>query len=864
MQLVLPYAGIVLLVGPSNSGKSTLLKQLMDNQKLLPSEIVSSDECRSLVSDIEFIDWNHRPKDEADSLYDQYQKISAEAFSFMDSLIETRCRLNKLTFVDATHLYSDDRKRYITLARNNHVPIVTIVLDLDQKVLLERDKNRENPRGARRIKQQVQVFKREKRFIKKEGYQATYFISDTSDIEIIRRNTKPLELDVQKGIDIIGDIHGCYDEFIEILEKLGYAKNNEELYVHPDGRKFLSLGDIMSRGPKSLTTMEFFLRHVKAGLAYMIDSNHGWKIARWLEGRNVTLSHGDEYVAEELIDYEEQYGKEKADQFKQELKTFLLQAPSHYVLTKNGVPTLVCTHAGIKDEWIGKQSYEISDFCRYGESEGLNETGKPIRKDWTVYHKSSMLIVWGHDPKPKPLTINNTINIDQGLVFGGELTAFRYPEKEFVSVPADKDYSNGLNNPLLEVKKKRLQPPNIARFINGYSVLTDIQGEIQIPKEYAIPSIDLVSHFTVPLEELVYIPPTMSPTPSPSTLEDYLEHPKEVLEYYRNNGVERMIAEKKHMGSRGILFLFKNKEAGLRYVGRETLGVIYTRRGRRFFPEETEAIILSRINEALTSHDYFTKYDTEYVLLDAEIMPWNLKAKELISNQYAHVAENAILDRTLLKTKIESAIQQHEGLEAWLEEYDRKLANAHVFKEVFQKYCWDVNEIDQIQIAPFHILAHSNKTFFDKPHTWHMEMNKELAKMENLFIETEYMVIEDAASEEEVIKWWEAITSDGHEGIVIKPEAFISHSRGKLVQPAIKVRGRKYLHIIYGMDYLQPDNLERLKKRTTGKKQKLALKEFALGVEGIQRLVNGESIERVHECVLGTLAMESDPVDPRL
>lgn len=245
-------------------------------------------------------------------------------------------------------------------------------------------------------------------------------------------------------------------------------------------------------------------------------------------------------------------------------------------------------------------------------------------------------------------------------------------------------------------------------------------------------------------------------------------------------------------------------------------------------------------------------------------MPWNLKAKELISNQYAHVAENAILDRTLLKTKIESAIQQHEGLEVWLEEYDRKLANAHVFKEVFQKYCWDVNEIDQIQIAPFHILAHSNKTFFDKPHTWHMEMNKELAKMENLFVETEYMVIEDAASEEAVIKWWEAITSDGHEGVVIKPETFISHSRGKLVQPAIKVRGRKYLHIIYGMDYLQPDNLERLKKRTTGKKQKLALKEFALGVEGIQRLVNGESIERVHECVLGTLAMESDPVDPRL
>ncbi|KAA0549557.1 polynucleotide kinase-phosphatase [Bacillus sp. BGMRC 2118] len=864
MDLVLPYAGIVLLVGPSNSGKSTLLKQLQDKGHILSSEIVSSDECRSLVSDVDFIDWKHRPTDEADSLYDQYQRISAEAFSFMDTLIETRCRLNKLTFIDATHLYSDDRKRYITMAKSNHVPIVTIVLDIDQTMLLERDQNRENPRGTKRIKQQYQVFKREKRFIKKEGFRSVYFISDTNEVDVIRRHTNPVELEVGNGIDIIGDIHGCFDEMLHILEKLGYEKNDEQFYIHPDGRKFLSLGDVMSRGPKSVETINFFLRHVKAGLAFMIDSNHGWKIARWLDGRNVTLNHGDEKVEEELIQYEAQHGKENTNLLKQELKTFLLQAPSHYVLTKNGVPTVVCTHAGIKDEFIGKQSYDISDFCRYGEHDGQDEAGKPIRQDWSVHHKSSMLVVWGHDPKLKPVIINNTINIDQGVVFGGELTAFRYPEKEFVSTQANRDYSNGIHNPLLEVKKKRLDPPNIARFMNGYSVLTDVQGEIYIPKEYAIPSIDSVSHFTVPVEELVYIPPTMSPTPTPSSLDGYLEHPREVIDYYRSMGVQRMVAEKKHMGSRGILFLFKDKEAGLQYVGRETLGVIYTRNGRRFFNDDTEQLILSRINKALTMNGYFTKYKTDYLLLDAEIMPWNLKAKELISSQYAHVAEQAILDRSLLKAKIEGAVSQHEELEAWLKEYDKKLTNAEVFKEVFQKYCWEINEIDQIQIAPFHVLAYSNKTFFDQPHTWHMEKNKELAQMENLFVETEYMVIEDGESEEKVIAWWEAITHDGHEGIVIKPESFISHSKGKLVQPAIKVRGRKYLNIIYGMDYLQPENLKRLKKRNTGKKQKLALKEFALGVEGIQRLVNGESIERVHECVLGTLAMESDPVDPRL
>lgn len=861
MKIILPYAGIVLLIGPSNSGKSTLLKQLVDKGQVLPSEIISSDEYRVRVSNVEFIDWAHRWKDVSESLYDEYQRISAEAFSLMEATIEARCRLNKITFVDATHLYPDDRKRYIELAKKHHVPVVSLVLDVDQELLLLRDKNRENPRGSKRIKQQYQVFKREKRFIKKEGYFATYFITVTNEVEVTRANSNATHLEVENGIDIIGDIHGCYEEMIQLLEQLGYEKNAQELYVHPEGRKFLSLGDIMSRGPESLKTMSFFLRHVKEKLAYMIDSNHGWKIARWLEGKNVTLNHGDELVAREFEQYEH---LDDIDRLKEELKEFLLKAPSHYVLTKNGIPTLVCTHAGIKDEFIGKQSDDISDYCRYGDHEGVDDTGRPIRKDWTIHHKTSILIVWGHDPKPKPLVINNTINIDQGVVFGGELTAFRYPEKKFVAVQAKEDYSKGQNNPLIELKKKRLNPPNIAKFIDGFSVLTGELGKVEIPKQYALASIDTVSHYTVPIEELVYIPPTMSPTPATSSLEYYLEHPKEAIDYYRNMGIERMVAQKKHMGSRGILFLFRDIEVGRKYVGRETLGVIYTRTGRRFFDIETEGKVLARINKSLTNSDYFNKYHTEFILLDAEIMPWNLKAKELISSQYAHVAENAILDRSILKGRIENAIENNGDLARWLNEYDEKLTNALVFKEVFQKYCWEINEIDQIQIAPFHLLAHSHETYFHKPHTWHMEMNREYALMDKLFVETEYMVIDDDASEEEVIRWWEDMTADGHEGIVIKPETFISKSKGRLIQPAIKVRGRKYLHIIYGMDYLQPENLTRLKKRNIGKKQKHALKEFALGVEGIERLVNGESIERVHECVLGTLSMESDPVDPRL
>jgi len=259
-----------------------------------------------------------------------------------------------------------------------------------------------------------------------------------------------MRIELGDGLDIIGDIHACFEEFMTLLAKLGYQKNFKGLFVHPEGRKLLSLGDVMSRGPESIKTMKFFLQHVEAGLAYMIDSNHGWKIARWLEGRKVQLRHGDENVAEEFKQYEKEHGVKKTKELKGKLRNLLMEAPSHYIITDEGKDKVVCAHAGIKDEFIGKENSRIKDFCRYGDVAGMDEKGKPIRKDWFIEHKGKLLIVWGHDPKPEPMEVNNTINIDQGAVFGGKLTCFRYPEHGFVFVEAVKNYSGkiGPDNPI--------------------------------------------------------------------------------------------------------------------------------------------------------------------------------------------------------------------------------------------------------------------------------------------------------------------------------------------------------------------------------------------------------------------------------
>ncbi|MGI8349211.1 polynucleotide kinase-phosphatase [Niallia circulans] len=861
----IPYNSIVLLIGPSNSGKSTTLENWINKGFLQAEEVISSDHFRKLVSNIDFVDWTNQPKEVAANLMEEYSQISTAAFEMMKQMISARATLNKRSYIDATHLKEAEREKYRLLGKKYHVPVVVIVFDLSLSVLLERDEKRTHPRGKGKVKRQFEIMRQEIRKIQRESYHAIYYIRDRDESVSIETEEASYYLNADNGLDIIGDIHGCMDECYELLERLGYIKHDDGLYRHPEGRKFVSVGDIMSRGPKSAEALFFFSAHLNHNLAYMIDSNHGWKIARWLDGKKVTLNHGDEWIKETFTSFSLTYTDEQIEKIREDWKTMLLQSPSHYVLTRNGVKTAVVAHAGIKDHYIGKQSNTISDFTRYGETLGMDTDGKPIRGDWYRNHLSKELIIWGHDPKPEPLFVNNTINIDQGVVFGGKLTAFRYPEREFISVKAQKDYAQIEDNPLKKWQETRLSLPNVQRFINGYSVWTDTFGEISCPQNNVKAAMDKVSHFTIPMEELIYIPPTMSPPSQTSTIEGYLEHPIDAYHYYKDNGIDQMVVEKKHMGSRGILLLFKNPEAAEKYVGKRSLGTIYTRTGRAFFSIELEEKILTKLHYDLTTVNYFDKNQTDWVLLDAEILPWNLKAKDLIIQQYAHVAEMSVMDRDKIYEQLLCAQQNGMAVNGWVEEFAQKRQNAQSFSEVYNQYCWEIQQLEDIKIAPFHILAHSNESYFHQTHQWHMEQNEYFSTISSLFMKTDYLIVNDDESLKKAVSWWEEITTDGHEGVIFKPYQFLARNpKGKLLQPAIKVRGRKYLQIIYGMDYLEKDQLRRLKDRKTAKKQRNALKELALGIEGINRFIQLESVERIHECVLATLALEEDPIDARL
>jgi protein phosphatase len=178
-----------------------------------------------------------------------------------------------------------------------------------------------------------------------------------------------------------------------------------------------------------------------------------------------------------------------------------------------------------------------------------------------------------------------------------------------------------------------------------------------------------------------------------------------------------------------------------------------------------------------------------------------------------------------------------------------------------------VNAIDDLKLAPFHLLATESAVHLDQDHIWHMNTLAQLCKLdENLLLATPYRLVDltDPESCQAGIHWWSDMTAFGGEGMVVKPLAFVARGKRGLIQPAIKCRGREYLRIIYGPEYTAPEHLERLRSRGLSRKRSLALREFALGIEGLQRFVRKEPLYRVHECVFGVLALESEPVDPRL
>jgi protein phosphatase len=334
--------------------------------------------------------------------------------------------------------------------------------------------------------------------------------------------------------------------------------------------------------------------------------------------------------------------------------------------------------------------------------------------------------------------------------------------------------------------------------------------------------------------------------------------------------VAEIVCEEKHMGSRAVIALCRDTEAARARFGiaGDASGAIWTRTGRAFFedPAITHAL-LARLHDAVDRAGLWDELTTDWLLLDAEIMPWSAKAGSLIESQYAPVATSSRAGFAAASEALSRAAARGLDVAGLRGRFDDRATRAARYGQAWAPYVWPVSTIDDLKIAPFHLLASKGQVWFDRDHLWHMGIAERLAEAaDGVIQQTRWrrLALNDAQAVADAIAWWEALTEAGGEGMVIKPSTFIARGKKGLIQPALKVRGREYLRIIYGPEYDAPDNLVRLRARSLGGKRALALREFALGHEGLRRFVAREPLRRVHECVFAVLALESEPIDPRL
>ncbi|HET6574121.1 MAG TPA: polynucleotide kinase-phosphatase [Fimbriiglobus sp.] len=866
-QIKIPTLSLVVLIGPSGSGKSTFARR-----HFKPTEILSSDACRAMVSD-----------DEND------QSVTGEAFALLHFVAAQRLALGRLTVVDATNVQPEARAPLVALARKYHCLPVAVVLNLPEVVCQERNRSRpDRSFGPHVVRNQRSQLRRSLKGLQREGFRHVFVLETPEAVEAAVVERVPLWNDrtADHGpFDIIGDIHGCFDELEALLQLLGYGTTSLEgetsvwgdrAYAHPEGRKAVFVGDLVDRGPRVLDTVRLVRNMVRSGSALCVPGNHDMKLLKKLRGKDVQVTHG---LANTLAEFDA-LPDDVREPFRRELSEFLDGLVSHYVLDGGN---LVVAHAGMKAEMQGRGSGKVRDFALYGETTGgTDEFGLPVRYNWAAEYRGSAMVVYGHTPVPEAEWLNRTVNIDTGCVFGGKLTALRYPEKEFVSVPAARTYCEaarpflpeGEQAPKLTAQQAHDEVLDAEDVLGKRIVTTRLRGAVTIREAHATAALEVMSRFAADPRWLIYLPPTMSPCET-STEPGLLEHPAEAFAYYRSQGAPQVICEEKHMGSRAVVVACRDEAAAWERFGvtEGETGIVYTRTGRRFFTDPAlEVRFLDRVRAALTAADVWAALGTTWVCLDCELMPWSAKAQELLKTQYAAVgaAGTAALPRAVASLAAAStrlAGEERAKLERVAGDCSRKEQGLRQFVAAYRHYCWPVNSLTDLKLAPFHLLASEGKAHTDKGHPWHMETLASVCRADpDLLLATSYKVVDvtDPASQAEGTEWWTALTGRGGEGMVVKPLDFILRGRRGIAQPAVKCRGREYLRIIYGPDYTAEENLSRLRSRGLGHKRSLALGEFALGVEGLERFARREPLRRVHECVFGVLALESEPVDPRL
>ncbi|MET7640983.1 polynucleotide kinase-phosphatase [Streptomyces sp. NPDC005438] len=855
-ELEIPDLCLVVLVGTTGAGKSTFARR-----HFRPTEVLSSDTCRGLVAD-----------DEND------QSASGDAFDVLHHIARKRLAAGRLTVVDATNVQREARRQLVQLAREHDVLPVAVVLDVPEEVCLARNAQRSDRADmpARVVGRQRRELRGSLRGLAREGFRRVHHLRGVEEVEAatVRLTRRYNDLRHLTGpFDLVGDVHGCRSELEALLDRLGYVLERDDRgrptgARHPAGRTAVLVGDLVDRGPDSPGVLRLVMGMVEAGTALCVPGNHENKLTRHLAGRTVRLTHG---LAETVAQLEAVAAEEP--DFAERAARFIDSLVSHYLL--DGGDLVVC-HAGLPERYHGRTSGRVRSHALYGDTTGeTDEYGLPVRYPWAEEYRGRAAVVYGHTPTPRASWVNNTLCLDTGCVFGGALTALRWPERELVDVPAERVWYEPVRPLATEAPGGAEGRPLDLTDVQGRRVVeTRFSGRLSVREENAAAALEVMSRFAVDPRLMPYLPPTMAPCAT-SREEGYLEHPREPFDAYRQDGVAEVVCEEKHMGSRAVALVCRDPEVTRRRfdVPGDVPGSLYTRTGRPFLGEPAlERALLERLGRAVGAAGLWEELGTDWLLLDAEVLPWSLKAEGLLRDQYAQVGSAAAAVFPPVLAALEKAAKRGLDVDELGRRQRERAADTRAYTEAYRRYCWrtgqDGDPLAGVRLAPFQVLAAEGASLALEPRERQVDRLDRLCRTgDPLLRPTERLRVDtgDPGSVERGVRWWTERTAAGGEGMVVKPwRPDTRDGRGRLVQPGLKVRGREYLRVVYGPEYTRPEHLERLRQRHLGHKRSLASREYALGLESLARLAGGEPLWRVHEAVFAVLALESEPVDPRL
>ncbi|MDN5750736.1 MAG: polynucleotide kinase-phosphatase, partial [Pseudonocardia sp.] len=676
---------LVVLVGASGSGKSTFA-----HRHFTSTQVLSSDRFRGLVAD-----------DEND------QSATVPAFEALHFVAGRRLAAGRVTVVDATNVQREARAPLVALAREHHVLPVAIVLDVAEGVCHERNAARpDRPFGPHVVRRQSAELRRSLRGLAREGFRRVHVLRSPEEVDAAGVTIEPLRNDLRAEtgpFDVVGDVHGCRVELEELLGALGYLLARDEHgrpvgARHPEGRRVVFVGDLVDRGPDTPGVLRLAMGMVAGGDALCVCGNHEQKLVRALDGRKVTVSHG---LAESLAQL-----ADETEEFRARVRAFCDGLVAHYVLDGG---RLVVAHAGLAQRYHGRASGAVRSLALYGDTTGETDSfGLPVRYPWAQDYRGAATVVYGHTPTPEPEWVNDTLCLDTGAVFGGALTALRYPEREIVAVDAHRVYYEPVR-PLVAQRPPRAPDVLDLGDVAGKRIVeTAHHGPVTVRAEQAAAALEVMSRFAVHPRLLPYLPPTMAPTGT-SARDDVLEHPVEAFAGYRRDGVTELVCQEKHMGSRTVVL-----------VHRDASGSAVTRTGRAVLTPDLTGRLLARVAAAVAAAGLWAELDTDWLLLDAELLPWSVKAGGLIRGQYAAVAAAGEAGLAAAGSALAAAAARGVAVAALADGVATRRADTAAFRAAYRRYCAPTDGLTGVALAPFQVLAARAQVFHTRPHDWHL------------------------------------------------------------------------------------------------------------------------------------------------